>query len=112
MDTLKQLTQKINQFRDDRNWRQFHNEKDLALSVVLEAAELLENFQWKEASEAVNANLENIKDELADVMIYCMMIADNLDLDVAKIIQAKIEKNALKYPIQEAKGRSDKYNKL
>lgn len=90
----------INQFRDDRHWRPFHNEKDLALSISIEAAELLEDFQWLSAEEAVEKNLENIKEEIADVLIYTLMLTDNLGLDVATIIEEKLQKNAIKYPIE------------
>ncbi len=77
---------KINQFRDDRNWRQFHNEKDLAISISLEASELLELFQWKSSSEVKENKLDRVREELADVLIYAYMMADNLDLDIDNII--------------------------
>lgn len=89
--------EKINQFRDERNWRPFHNEKDLALSLTLEASELLELFQWKTADEAIQ-NTERLKEELADVLIYAYMLADNLDFDIDEIIAEKLVKNAIKYP--------------
>lgn len=89
--------EKINQFRDERNWRPFHNEKDLALSLTLEAAELLELFQWKTADEAIQ-NTERLKEELADVLIYAYMLADNLDFDIDEIIAEKLVRNAIKYP--------------
>ena len=76
----------INKFRDDRNWRQFHNEKDLAISISLEASELLELFQWKTATEGT-ADIEKVKEELADVLIYSYMMADNLNLDIDSIIK-------------------------
>lgn len=87
----------INQFRDERHWRPFHNEKDLALSISLEASELLELFQWKTAAEGIE-NIERVKEELADVLIYSYMMADNLDLDIEEIIAEKLVKNAIKYP--------------
>lgn len=83
--------EKINQFRDERNWRPFHNEKDLALSICLEAAELLELFQWKESEEA-RTQTERLKEELADVLIYSYMMADNLDFDIDEIISEKLKK--------------------
>ncbi|WP_261807389.1 nucleotide pyrophosphohydrolase [Lapidilactobacillus luobeiensis] len=89
---------KINQFRDERHWRQFHNEKDLAISISLEASELLELFQWKTSAEA-KQKPERLKEELADVLIYAYMLADNLDLDIDEIIAAKLAKNAKKYPV-------------
>lgn len=102
---------KINKFRDDRNWRQFHNEKDLALSIVLEASELLEIFQWKTAEEG-KKEAEHLREELADVLIYCYMLADNLHLDIDEIIQEKLEKNNLKYPIEKSYSSKTKYDKL
>ena len=79
----------VNKFRDDRNWRQFHDEKDLAISISIEAAELLELFQWKNSDEVIKNNKERLEEELADVLIYSLMLADNLDFDVANIIQKK-----------------------
>lgn len=101
--------EKINQFRDERNWRQFHNEKDLALSISLEAAELLELFQWKTSEEA-RKNPERLKEELADVLIYSYMMADNLGFDIDEIIAEKLKKNAQKYPIEKSKNSKRKYN--
>lgn len=90
--------QRINQFRKERNWRQFHKEKDLALSITLEASELLELYQWK-TSEEGNQQTERLKEELADVLIYSYMLADNLNFDIDEIIQEKLIKNAVKYPL-------------
>ena len=95
--TTQDSMAKINQFRDERHWRQFHNEKDLAISISLEASELLELFQWKTSAEA-KEKPERLREELADVLIYAYMLADNLDLDVDAIIAEKLRKNALKYP--------------
>lgn len=106
---MDDLIKEINQFRDDRDWRQFHNAKDLALSVSLEASELLENFQWKSSEEAIADDLENIKDEIADVMIYSLMLADDLGLNVEEIIKNKIKKNGEKYTIEKSKGKKEKY---
>ena len=103
---------KINKFRDDRDWRQFHNEKDLAISISLEAAELLELFQWKSPEEARESSIERIKEELADVLIYSHMLASNLDLDIDEIIDAKLEKNNIKYPVDKSRGNKDKYTQL
>ena len=103
---------KINKFRDDRDWRQFHNEKDLAISICLEAAELLELFQWKNPEATTAKNLERIKEELADVLIYSHMMASNLDLDIDEIIEAKLEKNNIKYPVDKSKGNKEKYSEL
>ena len=97
---------KINKFRDDRDWRQFHNEKDLAISISLEAAELLELFQWKYPEEVRETSIERIKEELADVLIYSHMLASNLDLDIDEIIEAKLEKNNIRinYAVLEPLG--------
>ena len=103
---------KINKFRDDRDWRQFHNEKDLAISISLEAAELLELFQWKSPEEVRDNSIERIKEELADVLIYSHMLASNLDLDIDQIIEAKLEKNNIKYPVDKSKGNKEKYTEL
>lgn len=91
---------KINAFTDERDWRQYHNAKDLALSITLEASELLEIYQWRTAEEG-NEDLEHIKEELADVLIYAYMMADELGLDIDGIIEEKLAKNALKYLVEE-----------
>ena len=104
--------QKINKFRDERDWRQFHNEKDLALSISLEASELLELFQWKTSEEVTKSNRERLKEELADVLIYSYMLADNLNLDIDTIIEEKLIKNDRKYPVSKSKGKKDKYTDL
>ncbi|ANB55909.1 mazG-like family protein [Anoxybacillus sp. B7M1] len=109
---MKHLQQKIIEFRDARNWKKFHNPKDLAISLSLEAAELLENFQWKSSEEAVHVNLENIKDEIADVMIYALQLAHELGIDVEEAILRKLEKNEQKYPVEKVFGSSKKYNEL
>lgn len=103
--------EKVNTFRDARNWRQFHNEKDLALSISLEASELLEIFQWKTAEEG-KQNIDAIKDELADVLIYSYMLADNLDLDIDEIIERKLIKNNEKYPVEKSRDNKEKYTEL
>ncbi|MGN7313395.1 nucleotide pyrophosphohydrolase [Alkalicoccobacillus gibsonii] len=92
---------RINQFRDERNWRQFHDEKDLAISISLEANELLELFQWKTSEEA-KGNSERLKEELADVLIYSYMMADNLGFNIDDIIAEKLIKNARKYPVSKS----------
>lgn len=96
---MEKITQAVNKFRDERDWRQFHNEKDLALSISLEAAELLELFQWVQPEEVIHAKRERLEEELADVLIYSLMMADNLDFDIEEIINKKLLKNAQKYPI-------------
>lgn len=112
MDENKKILKEINQFRDERNWRQFHNEKDLSLSISLEAAELLELFQWKSSEEVVGNKQERLAEELADVLIYSYMLADNLDFDINDIIRKKLKKNAEKYPVEKSKNRNNKYNDL
>ncbi|KST94822.1 nucleotide pyrophosphohydrolase [Lactococcus lactis] len=109
---MKSTIENINKFRDERNWRQFHNEKDLAISISIEASELLELFQWKSSEETISNKLPQLKEELADVLIYSLMLADNLDLDVEKIIQDKLNLNAKKYPISKSYGSNKKYTEL
>ncbi|EKF34648.1 nucleotide pyrophosphohydrolase [Bacillus xiamenensis] len=101
MTEIKDLIHSINQFRDDRNWRQYHNPKDLAISISIEAAELLEDFQWKSNEEALEANEENIKEEIADILIYSLMLCSDLNLHVKEIIEEKLLKNGQKYPIEK-----------
>lgn len=109
---MKSTIDKINKFRDDRDWRKFHNEKDLAISISIEASELLELFQWKESKEVTNKSLGRIKEELADILIYSFMLADNLQLDVEKIIEDKLVDNNRKYPVKLSKGNNKKYTEL
>ena len=89
----------INKFREERNWNQYHNPKDLSLSLSLEAAELLENFQWISSDEAVKKNRENIAEELADVFIYGIQLAEEMGFDIEEIIREKVKKNGEKYSI-------------
>lgn len=107
-ETIKQILK----FRDDRDWKQFHNPKDLAISISLEASELLEVFQWSGEDVSNEGKQERIKEELADVVNYCVLMADACGLDLDVIVQEKIRENNGKYPIEKAKGKSDKYNKL
>ncbi len=109
---MKSTIDKINKFRDDRDWRKFHNEKDLAISISIEASKLLELFQWKESKEVTSKSLGRIKEELADVLIYSFMLADNLQLDVEKIIEDKLVDNNQKYPVKLSKGNNKKYTEL
>ncbi|MCT2596554.1 nucleotide pyrophosphohydrolase [Staphylococcus warneri] len=112
MRTENSVMEKINQFRDERNWRQFHNEKDLALSITLEASELLGLFQWKSSEDVVESKRERLAEELADILIYSYMFADNLDFDINEIIEQKLVKNAEKYPVDKSKDNNSKYNEL
>ena len=107
-ETIKQILK----FRDERDWKQFHNPKDLAISISLEAAELLEVFQWSGSDTSNENKQEKIKEELADVINYCVLMADVCGLDIDEIVQEKIKVNNEKYPVSKAKGKSDKYNKL
>ena len=99
-------------FRDDRNWKQFHNPKDLALSISLEAAELLEIFQWSGSDTVCESKKDKIREELADVLNYCILMADICDLDMDEIVREKIKSNNVKYPVERAKDSAKKYDKL
>lgn len=113
--TLNDLQKLVIQFRDERDWKQFHNPKDAALSLVLEATEVLEHFQWKngdELTEYAKAEKEAIAHELSDVLSWILILAHDLDIDIAAEFQNKLRLNALKYPVEKAKGKSDKYTKL
>lgn len=96
-------------FRDDRNWKQFHNPKDLAISLSLEAAELLEVFQWSGTDLECREKREKIEEELADVLCYSILMADACGLDLDEIVQKKVRRNEQKYPVSKAYGRKDKY---
>lgn len=108
MDSLQELQQAIDHFVEERQWAQFHTPANLAKSISIEANELLECFQWKESEYS----LEHVKEELADVLNYCLRMASVLDLDIREIILQKIEKNALKYPVEKARGNAAKYTEL
>jgi NTP pyrophosphatase (non-canonical NTP hydrolase) len=115
MLTVKKLTGKILAFRNARNWAQFHNPKDVAISLSLEAAELLEHFQWKtpkEIEKHIKTNKSAIADELADVLYWVLLLGHDLDIDVLAALDAKLKKNALKYPVNKAKGLHNKYTEL
>jgi len=98
---MKDLIKDVLAFRDERKWKQYHDEKDLAISIVLEASELLENFQWKSSEEAKEKDMQNIKEEMADVLIYLIQLADKLGIDLEKEALAKMVKNREKYPVGE-----------
>ena len=106
---MKELIKKIRQFTEDRDWDQFHNGKDLALALSIEASELNEAFLWKDAKDV---KIEKVREELADVFNYAFLIADKYQLDVKEIVMEKLAKNAAKYPVEKAKGKSDKYTEL
>jgi len=102
----------IKNFRDERDWSQFHNPKDLAISISLEASELLEIFQWSGGDLECGDKLDKIKEELADVLCYSVLMADRCGLDMDEIIRDKVKKNSDKYPVKAAKGCKDKYTEL
>ena len=103
------MTDALIKFRDQRDWEQFHNSKDLALAISIEAGELNELFLWKKAEEA---NTEKIKQELADVLAFSLLLANKLNLDVKQIVLDKIKSNGEKYPVDKAKGSAKKYDEL
>jgi len=105
-DTLLQL---VKQFRDERDWEQFHNSKDLAVAINVEAGELLELFLWKNAGEE---NKEKVKAELADIFVYALLFADKYGFDIEAIVKEKMQTNAEKYPVDKAKGTAKKYTEL
>lgn len=108
----EETIRKIIKFRDDRDWKQFHNPKDLAISILLEAAELLEVFQWSADDVYCTEKIDNIKEELADVVNYCFLLADACGLNMDEIVLEKIRRNNEKYPVELSKGKKDKYDKL
>jgi NTP pyrophosphatase (non-canonical NTP hydrolase) len=115
MDSIKNITKKILEFRDERDWKQFHTSKDLAISISLEASEVLEHFQWKNRHEIesyVKKNKKEIGDELADVLNYLILLADNLNIDLLKATEKKLDESNKKYPVEKAKGVSTKYTNL
>ena len=99
-------------FRDARNWRQFHTPKDLAISMSLEASELLELFQWSGGDLECVQNRDKLKEELADVLSYCILMADVCGFDLDEIMNEKVSKNETKYPVEKAYGKADKYTEL
>lgn len=112
---IKELTQRIIAFRDARDWKQFHKPKDLAVSLSLEASEVLEHFQWKsekEIEEYVKINKDEIGEELADVFNYLLIMAYDLGIDLIEAEEKKMSKNESKYPVEKAKGVATKYDKL
>ena len=102
---MKETMERIKKFRDDRDWQQFHTPSNLAKAISIESGELLEEFLW----DNDNFNLQNVKEELADVMIYCIHMANALDVNIEDIINMKMDKNEMKYPVEKAKGKSTKY---
>jgi NTP pyrophosphatase (non-canonical NTP hydrolase) len=115
MNNFDQLIKRIVDFRNARDWKQFHNPKDLAISLSLEASEVLEHFQWKNKEEMekyIVTDKEHIADELADVLYWVMLMSHDLDINVLEALESKQNKNEGKYPVEKAKGKHTKYNKL
>ncbi|TKC59179.1 nucleotide pyrophosphohydrolase [Pedobacter hiemivivus] len=109
MSNWKELEEALIKFRNERDWEQFHNPKDLALALSIEAAELNELFLWKKSEDA---DQEKIKEELADVLAYAILLAEKYNLDINEIVLNKIKRNGEKYPVEKARGTARKYNEL
>lgn len=109
MSEIKEITNAIIKFRDERDWAQFHNPKDLAVALNIESAELLEHFLWKDAE---SADREKVKEELADVFNYALLLAEKYSFDVSEIVLDKLSQNSEKYPVDKAKGSAKKYTDL
>jgi NTP pyrophosphatase (non-canonical NTP hydrolase) len=109
MSDIEQILEELRKFNEERDWDQFHNGKDLAIGLSVEASELLEAFLWKTPE---NVNPDKIREELADVLNYAFQMADKYDLDIKQIMLDKIKRNAEKYPVEKAKGSAKKYNEL
>lgn len=113
MSNIITITKVLKKFRDDRDWSQFHDSKNLALALSIEAAELNELYLWKNKPEDINSiNKERLSEELADVISYALLLADANNLDIEEIVLDKIAKNNKKYPVEKAKGKSTKYTEL
>lgn len=115
MKDIKSLIAAVVKFRDERDWKQFHNPKDCAISLSLEAAEVMEHFQWKskeEVEEYVKSHREEIGDELADVLYWVLLMSNDLNIDISEAFLKKLEKNGQKYPVEKAKGKHTKYTEL
>lgn len=115
MNEIQKLTKGIIDFRDARDWKQFHNPKDVALSLVLEATEVMEHFQWKNPEEIeayVKIHKHEIAEELADVLNWVLLMSHDLDIDIVDAAEKKVMANNAKYPVEKAKGKHTKYTKL
>ncbi len=113
--SIPELQERIRAFRDERDWMQFHNHKDMAAALAIEASELQELFLWKNSGEVEEVGAtrqEHLREELADVAIYLLELADNLGIDLSEAILSKLSKNALKYPVEKSKGSNAKYTEL
>lgn len=112
MATYTDVIKALLEFRDERDWKQFHDSKNLALAISIEAAELNELFLWKEKPDSENVSMDKIKEELADILSYAFLLAEKHNLDPFEIVADKIKRNGEKYPVDKAKGKADKYNEL
>jgi len=112
MSDIQQLIDALVAFRDEREWQQFHDTKNLAVALSIEAAELNELFLWKDVAASEEVDKEKIKEELADVLAYALLLAEKQGLDVKKIVLDKMAKNSEKYPVDKARGRAQKYTEL
>ncbi|HBZ26441.1 MAG TPA: nucleotide pyrophosphohydrolase [Rikenellaceae bacterium] len=112
MTEYREIVKKLIEFRNERDWEQFHDSKNLALALFLEAAELNELFLWKKDSEAEAVNQERLKEELADILAYSFLLAEKHNLDIFEIVREKIKRNGEKYPADKSKGTAKKYNEL
>ena len=112
MSDIEQIINELLKFRDERNWEQFHNSKDLALAISIEAAELNELFLWKKEEEAEKIDRVKLCDELADIFAFSLLLANKHKLDVKEIVLEKIQKNQRKYPVKKARNSAEKYNNL
>lgn len=112
MEKYKEVITQLIKFRDERDWQQFHDSKNLALAISIEAAELNEVFLWKKDNEVENVNPDKIKEELADVLSFSFLLAEKHNLDIFQIVLDKVKRNAEKYPVEKAKGTAKKYDEL
>ncbi|MFA6391183.1 MAG: nucleotide pyrophosphohydrolase [Patescibacteria group bacterium] len=115
MKNIEELIKQVIAFRDARDWKQFHNPKDVALSLMLEAGEVMEHFQWKndeEIKKYIDTNKSDIGEELADVLYWVLLMSNDLNIDIEEALEKKIKKNEEKYPIDKAKGKHTKYTNL
>lgn len=112
MDKYQQVIQELIKFRDDRDWQQFHDSKNLALAISIEASELNELFLWKNDTNSEDIKMDKLKEELADILSFSLLLAEKHNLDIFDIVLEKIQKNNEKYPVEKAKGTAKKYNEL
>lgn len=112
MDKYRNVIEELIKFRDERDWEQFHDSKNLAVAISIEASELNELFLWKSAEQSDKVEIDRIKEELADILSFSFLLAEKHGLDPFDIVSEKIKRNGEKYPVEKAKGKSDKYDQL